>query len=74
MDTAGGVSSILYKGDNCCSPGQQIPSEKGSTLKGKNLLQKEQILSFQRRPLFRKGGKTCLKELPFLQVYQFLSD
>ena len=34
------------------------PSEKRSTLKGKNLLPKEQILSFLSRPLFRREATT----------------
>ena len=42
-DTPGRLSPILYKGDNFCDilfifSDKQFPSEKGSTLKGKNLL------------------------------------
>ena len=32
-----------------------LPLERGATLKGKNLLPLEQILSFYSRPLFRRG-------------------
>ena len=35
-------------------------SEKGSTLKGKNLLPWEQILSFQSRSLFREAKRGLL--------------
>ena len=43
--------SFMYKGDNfldalICFPAQQHSSEKGFTPKGKNLLTREQILSF----------------------------
>ena len=44
--------AIFTKGNNCCdflsaSLEQHNPSKKKSALKGKNLLQEEQILSFK---------------------------
>ena len=46
----------FFKGDNFCDflfafLHTQFSSEKGSTLKGKNLLPREQILSFENRPI-----------------------
>ena len=44
MDTLGKFSAMFYKGDNFCDflfdlrNKRQVPSEKGSVLKGKNLL------------------------------------
>ena len=40
-----------------------------STVKGKNLLQKEQILSFKSRPTLRKEARTNMAELLPLKVY-----
>ena len=45
----------------------KIPSEKRLTIKGKNLLPREQILSFYSRPLFRRETK-LLRELPPLKL------
>ena len=45
-----------------------FPSEKASTLKGKNLLLREQILSFYSRVLFR-GGLVCSKTNMKLQAF-----
>ena len=49
------VSAIFTKGNNFCDfpvclPGQRNPSERESTLNGKNLLLQEQIHSFLSRP------------------------
>ena len=38
-------------------------SEKGSTLKGKNLLPREKIISFQSKCFFRREAKTIFTEL-----------
>ena len=52
----------------CCPA--QVPYKKGSTLKGKNLLPGEQILSFHRTPFSAlKGAETILIKLPPLKVY-----
>ena len=40
-----------------CFPAHQIPSEQGSTLKGKNLLPMGAILFLFRVDLFSKGGQ-----------------
>ena len=57
MDIRVRVSAIFDKGDNfrdfVCFPIHQSSSGNGFTLKGKNLSQGEQILSFQSRHLFR---------------------
>ena len=67
LDTLGRFLAIFSPGRQPCNflfVAHQAFSEEGSTLTGKNLLQKEQILSFQSRPLFRRVTKTVLKELP----------
>ena len=62
MDTTGRFFAFFDTGDNFCDflcfpVLQQSPPEKGSNIKGKNLLPWEQILSFHRRPLFRRETK-----------------
>ena len=43
---------------SCLLPGTTYPYKMGSTLKRKNLLLQEQILSFKSVSLMEKGGKT----------------
>ena len=50
-------SRHFTKGDTVCFLGGQNDSEKWSTLEGKNLLLKEQILSFKSRPPVDKKAK-----------------
>ena len=58
----------FYKGKQLlwlpiCFPGQCSPFKIGSTLKGKNLLLKEQILFFKSWPLLRWEAKMKIEEL-----------
>ena len=50
-------------------PGQKRHFEMGSTLKGKNLLQKEQILFFKSYPKFRREAKMKIAQLLPLREY-----
>ena len=55
-------SAIYYNGELasvafCCFPGGCHPSKSESTLKGKNLLMEEQILSFKSGPPIRRHAK-----------------
>ena len=60
----GYIPYFLTKDDNLCAflfaslPEKRTLSKKGSTLKGKDLLQEEQILFFQCLALFRQDKKT----------------
>ena len=44
-----------------------LPFQSGSNLKGKNLLQEEQILSFKGR-LFKTGKRKAQKLFPFVKM------
>ena len=63
------------KGSNfvtsCLLPWRRNPSKLGFTLKGKNLLLEEQILSFKSESQLRREGKMKLAELLFLNVKPF---
>ena len=57
-----------------CFPAQEVPSEKGSTLKGKNLLLKgSKFFSFG-VDTFSEGGKNNLTELTSPKVDPFILD
>ena len=45
------------------------PSNMGSAVKGKNVIPKEQILSFKRRPLLRRNTKS--NRIASLKIYLF---
>ena len=53
-------------------PAQQCSSEKGSSLKEKNLLTRRANSFLVEKTPFQKGGKTTLKELPPLKSNRFL--
>ena len=66
---------FFIKGDNYCDFHLALlhknPPEKGSTLKGKNLLPLGANSFLLEWTLFQKGDKTILAELPPLKVYPF---
>ena len=79
-DTSSGFRDFV-KGDNFCDSllaPIQLPSEKLSTLKGKNSLPRgarvfllEQVFYLLEQIPFQKGAKTILIELSTLKVHQF---
>ena len=56
-----------------CISGQVDLVNKGSTIQGKNLLQKEQILFLKSWPLLRKDAKCKVTDLLPLKAYPFAS-
>ena len=61
----------FYKGENFCDvlfgfPGQLSPSYIGSTIKGKNLLLREQILSHKSGPLGER--ETIMKKIDLVRL------
>ena len=82
MDILGQFFDILYKVDNffklfavpdCSLQHKQSLLKRGLPVlwKGTVCFPWEQRLSFESRPIFQKGGKTILTELPPLKVYPF---
>ena len=74
FDTLGKFSTVFLQGRYFLGfsiglPEHQVPSEKGSTLKGKNLLPQGANSFLLEKTSFRKGGKTNLTELPPLKWY-----
>ena len=68
MRTLPCLSAIFMKGDNFSDflfalLAEEALPKKGSTLEGKNLLLKEQILSFKSLPSFRREAKMNIEEL-----------
>ena len=54
-----------------CFAAQHSPSKMGLTLKGKNLLHKEQISSFKSRPPFRREANLKMAEVFPLKASPF---
>ena len=65
--------STVFKEDNFCDcfPAHKGPTEKGSSLKGKNLLPLGTNSFLFEKTLFQRGGKSILKGLPPLKMYHF---